>query len=131
MVNLSPLGLGGGEIILVLALLLVLVGAKWLPYIAGRLGRGLMDGLFEFRKASREIAQDLDKESFDTGRNLGGIYGNPATQAIAPDNQVAELYRPAALGERPFDYRQYTKRWKSFARMIARIVRRVFSGFLK
>jgi len=96
-----------------------------------RLGRGLLDGLFEFRKATRQIAADLDKAAFHTGRNLGGIYGNPATQAITPDNQVAELYSPAALGERPFDYRRYTNRWKSFARMIARIARQLLSTFLK
>ena len=130
MVNLSRFGLGGGEIILILAMMMILAGAKWLPNIAGRLGRGLMDGLFEFRKASREVAEDLDKEAFDTGRNLGGICGSPATQAVTPDNQVAELYRPAAFGEQPFDYRRYTNRWRSLARMIARM-RRLLCGFLK
>src|SRR5690242_20995898 len=90
--------LGGGEMILILALMMVLFGAKWLPHIA----RGLGEGFLEFRKATREVAQDIDKDAFDAGRGLGGINGNPATQAITPDNQMAELYSPAVFGERPF-----------------------------
>ena len=119
--------LGGGEIILVLALMMVLVGAKWLPNIA----RGLGAGLFEFRKATREVAEDLDEEGFDAGRSLGGINGSPALQAITSHNTVAELYSPAALGERPFNYQRYANRWKAFARLIHAIVQRSFTAFHK
>jgi len=125
----SLFNLGGGEIILLLGLLMVLVGAKWLPLLSGRLGRALLEGLFEFRKGSRQAAEDLDKEAFDTGRNLGGIYGNPAVQAITPGNQVAELYDPAVFGERPFYYQRLSNRWKAFVRMITRIVRWLLSAF--
>jgi sec-independent protein translocase protein TatA len=118
--------LGGGEIILVLALMMILVAGKWLPHIARGLGAGFLDGLFEFRKASREVAEDVDKEAFDAGRSLGGVNGSPAAQAITADNRVGELYSPAVFGERPFNYRRYVNRWKSLTRMIARMVRRFF-----
>src|SRR5260370_29365010 len=83
--------LGGGEIILILALVVILFGAKTFP----DLRRGLGRGLFEFRKSSREIADAMDDEAGKAGRSLGGIYGKPAAQALTPDNQVAELYDPA------------------------------------
>jgi sec-independent protein translocase protein TatA len=78
--------LGDGEIILILALLIILFGAKKLPEIAKGLGRGL----FEFRKA-------VDDEATEAGRSLGGIYGKPAAEALTADNHVAELYDPAVL----------------------------------
>ena len=75
---------GGAELILILTLLIILFNAKKLPELAKGLGRGL----FQFRKA-------IDDESTEAGRNLGGIYGKPAAQALTLDNQVAELYDPA------------------------------------
>jgi sec-independent protein translocase protein TatA len=80
------MNLGGWEIILILALVLILFGARKLPELTKGLGRGL----FEFRKR-------IDDESAEAGRSLGGIYGKPAAEAITTDNQVAELYDPAVL----------------------------------
>jgi sec-independent protein translocase protein TatA len=82
--------LGGGEIILILALALILLGAKKLP----ELNRGLGQGLSLFRKATRHVADAIDGEASEAGRSVGGIYGKPATQALRPDNQVAEVYDP-------------------------------------
>lgn len=76
----------GAEIVLILALILILLGSRKLPALA----KGLSHGLFEFRKA-------IDNESAEAGRSLGGIYGKQATEALTPDNQVAELYDPAVL----------------------------------
>lgn len=83
---LALFNLGGGEIILILALVLILIGAEELPYLARRLGRGL----FSFRDAA-------DDESSAAGRSVGGIFGKRAAQALTSDNKVAELYDPAAL----------------------------------
>ena len=47
--------LGGGEIILVLALVLILFGAKKLPELA----KGLGTGIKEFKKATREVTDEL------------------------------------------------------------------------
>jgi sec-independent protein translocase protein TatA len=92
-VMLAEYNLGGGEIILILALVLILYGAKRIP----ELGRGLGRGIFEFRKAIKEVTDEVDGAASDAGQSLGGIYGKPAGEALTPDNQVAELYEPAAL----------------------------------
>lgn len=83
---LAQFNLGGGEIILVLALVVILFGAKKLP----ELSKGLGLGILMFRDAADDVASDA-------GRSVGGIYGKPGAQALTPDNQVAELYDPAVL----------------------------------
>ena len=47
--------LGGGEIILILALVLILFGAKKLPELA----KGLGQGIKEFKKATRDVTNEL------------------------------------------------------------------------
>src|SRR6476646_1190676 len=47
--------LGGGEIILILALVLILFGAKKLPELA----KGLGTGIKEFKKATREVTDEM------------------------------------------------------------------------
>ena len=93
--NLSVFALlfGGWEIAFMLAVVLILVGAKGLRGIA----RGLGGGFSQFRKAVGEVTKDLDNEAHDAGESLGGIYGKPAAQALTPDNQTAELYDPVAF----------------------------------
>ena len=92
-VTLALFGLGGGEIVLILALMLILVGARKLP----ELGRGLGRGVAEFRRATRQVTDEMDEAASEAGRSVGGICGKPAAEALTPDNQVAELYDPAAL----------------------------------
>ena len=62
--------LGGGEIILVLALVLILFGAKKLPELA----KGLGTGIKEFKKATREVTDEIQNASSET----------PAKPAPAP-----------------------------------------------
>src|SRR5262249_18551975 len=78
--------LGAWEIVLILAVLLILIGARKLPEIAKWLG----DGFSHFR-------DEMDSQAHDAGRSLGGIYGKPAAEALTPGNKTAELYDPAAL----------------------------------
>ena len=54
--------LGGGEIILILALVLILFGAKKLPELA----KGLGTGIKEFKKATREVTDEVQKAADDT-----------------------------------------------------------------
>jgi len=75
---LGVFNLGGGEVILILALILILYGANYLP------------GLTKW----------IDQSAQDTGRTFGGIYGSPAAQALTPENQTGELYDPAAFHRR-------------------------------
>jgi sec-independent protein translocase protein TatA len=80
--------LGSGELVLILAILVILLGARKLPEVAKALG----EGFSHFR-------DEMDSLAHDAGRSLGGIYGKPAAEALTPENQTAELYNPAALQE--------------------------------
>jgi sec-independent protein translocase protein TatA len=92
-VMLALFNLGGREIVLMLALVLILFGARKLP----ELGRGLRRGIFEFREATKRVTDEIDEAASEAGRSVGGIYGKAAAQALTPDNQVAEMYKPAVL----------------------------------
>jgi len=85
--------LGGGEIILIIALVIILFAAKNLPEITRGMGKGISD----FRNASRSFLDEIDEGAEGAGKSLGGIYGKPAVEALTPDNQTAELYDPAVL----------------------------------
>jgi sec-independent protein translocase protein TatA len=52
---LAIFGMGGGEIILILVVVLLLFGAKKMPELA----RGLGQGIREFKKASREVTEEI------------------------------------------------------------------------
>src|SRR4029077_1109681 len=54
--------LGGGEIILILALILILFGAKKLPELA----KGLGQGIKEFKKATREVTEEVSNSLEET-----------------------------------------------------------------
>ena len=54
--------LGGGEIILILALVLILFGAKKLPELA----KGLGQGIKEFKKATREVTDEVTASMNET-----------------------------------------------------------------
>src|SRR5512143_1143901 len=54
-VMLGLFNLGGGEIILILALILILFGAKKLPELA----KGLGQGIKEFKKATKEVTDEV------------------------------------------------------------------------
>lgn len=53
--------LGGGEIILILALILILFGARKLPELA----KGLGQGIKEFKKATREVTDEIQTAAND------------------------------------------------------------------
>jgi len=55
--TLAWLGLSGGELILVLVVILVLFGAKRIPEFAKGLGKGIT----EFKKASREVTDEIER----------------------------------------------------------------------
>ncbi|MBL9128214.1 MAG: twin-arginine translocase TatA/TatE family subunit [Verrucomicrobiales bacterium] len=50
-------GLGWGEVVLILAVVLLLFGAKKLPELA----RGLGQGIKEFKKATHDVQQDIQR----------------------------------------------------------------------
>ena len=86
----------GGEIAAVIAIVLMLFGSRRFPDFR----RGLRQGIWEFRNASRGVRGELDQLAGDAGKSLGGIDGKPAHEALTPDNQTVELYDPAVMRDR-------------------------------
>lgn len=58
---LAVFGLGGWEVVLILAVVLILFGAKRLPELA----RGLGSGIKEFKKATREVTEEIQNVAED------------------------------------------------------------------
>jgi sec-independent protein translocase protein TatA len=56
-ITLAVLGLGGGELVLVVVAILILFGAKRIPEFAKGLGKGIS----EFKKASREVTDEIER----------------------------------------------------------------------
>jgi sec-independent protein translocase protein TatA len=51
--------IGGGSLLLIFVVILLLFGAKGIPELAKGLGRGLT----EFRKATKEIQEEIDSDN--------------------------------------------------------------------
>jgi sec-independent protein translocase protein TatA len=66
--------LGGWEIVLILAVVLILFGAKKLPELA----KGLGQGIKEFKKASREVTEEIQGAMEDDN------YSAPPPKKIEP-----------------------------------------------
>jgi sec-independent protein translocase protein TatA len=76
--------LGGWEIILILAVVLILFGAKKLPELA----KGLGTGIKEFKKATREVTDEISTAMEDTSppvqpKRLPANGTQPTTQVEA------------------------------------------------
>ena len=112
--------LGGWEIVLIIAIILIIFGARNLSNISW----GLKNGWFEFRKAARD---EMDEMAKDAGRSLGGIYGKRGAEAITPDNQIAELYEPEVFRRRVAEGLKSRKGWRrTLQRFLARMWRFVW-----
>jgi sec-independent protein translocase protein TatA len=59
---LAVLGMSGGELIIIFAVILVLFGAKKIPDFA----KGLGQGIKEFKKASREVQDELERAASES-----------------------------------------------------------------
>jgi sec-independent protein translocase protein TatA len=69
---------GGWQVILILAVILILFGAKKIPELA----KGLGQGIKEFKKATKEVTDEINNASNDTPP------ANPQPQA--PANTMAQ-----------------------------------------
>jgi sec-independent protein translocase protein TatA len=79
--ELALFNLGGGEIILLLAIVLILFGAKKIPELA----KGLGQGIKEFKKATQDVTDEMHN----------AINDNPSAQKrVAPPATVATETQP-------------------------------------
>jgi len=69
--------LGGWEIVLILAVVLILFGAKRLPELA----KGLGTGIKEFKKATREVTEEVYNAMDETPTPQKRLPSNLPTQA--------------------------------------------------
>ena len=67
--------LGGWEIVLILAVVLILFGAKKLPELA----KGLGTGIKEFKKATREVTDEVTSAMDETPLPQRRLPTNPPT----------------------------------------------------
>ena len=89
-VMLGLFNLGGGEIILILALVLILFGAKKLPELA----KGLGTGIKEFKNATRGVTDEMHMAMAEAPR--------PAPRSLrpaAPQPEAQPTVLPPAPGE--------------------------------
>jgi sec-independent protein translocase protein TatA len=81
---LALFNLGGGEIILILALVLILFGARKLPELA----KGLGTGIKEFKKATREVTDEVSSAMDDNPpRTSPPPKSLPPADGAHPENQ--------------------------------------------
>jgi sec-independent protein translocase protein TatA len=90
--TLLAFGIGPWEVILILVVVLVLFGAKKLPELA----KGLGQGIKEFKKASKEVQDDLQRaieedapSSSSPRRQVGATPASTPTPAAPPANPPA------------------------------------------
>jgi sec-independent protein translocase protein TatA len=69
--------LGGWEIILILAVVLILFGAKKLPELA----KGLGTGIKEFKKATKEVTDEVQNAANETPAQQNKLPQNAQPQA--------------------------------------------------
>jgi sec-independent protein translocase protein TatA len=82
--------LGGGEVILIFAVILLLFGAKKLPELA----KGLGTGIKEFKKATRDVTDEMHNAMNDTPappqKTIPPATVPNQTQPVAPQPPPAE-----------------------------------------
>jgi len=76
--TLAIFNLGGGEIILILAIVLILFGAKKLPELA----KGLGQGIKEFKKATHNVSEGMRDAMAESNPNVPTRF-EPATVVTA------------------------------------------------
>src|SRR5258708_6299008 len=85
--------LGGGEIILILALILILFGARKLPELA----KGLGQGIKEFKKATKEVtdevSQAMEEKPPPPQKRLPST---PTPNTETPEHHIASQSSPGA-----------------------------------
>lgn len=82
--NMLMFGLGWGEIVLIIAVLLLFFGAKKLPELA----KGLGQGIKEFKKASTDMQQEFQRSVEDTHTHqVQQVAPTPAPAAAAEQSK--------------------------------------------
>ena len=106
--------IGGWEMLMIVAVALVLLGAKKLPNLINGMGAGIS-----------RFTNELDRQAHDVGASAGGIFGKPAAEALTCDNQTAEFYNPDLL-QRPGSHKFRRNHLRILLRRLWRSIRKRF-----
>ena len=87
--------LGGWEIVLILAVVLILFGAKKLPELA----KGLGSGIKEFKKATRDVTDEIHSAMEDTTPHSPPPKRLPSTEA-EPHVEPQPTVSPSSPGNK-------------------------------
>lgn len=87
---LAVFGLGGWEVILILAVVLILFGAKKLPELA----KGLGQGIREFKKASNEVTSELQRAAAADEHTQAQVPYRPADKIVEAKTVEASAAHP-------------------------------------
>jgi sec-independent protein translocase protein TatA len=88
--------LGGMEIILILALVLILFGAKKLPELA----KGLGQGIKEFKKATREVTDEIQSSMDETPTPAKRLPSNDTQAPTSSQPQQQQTVPQASPGSK-------------------------------
>ena len=91
-IMLGLFNLGGGEIILILALILILFGAKKLPELA----KGLGQGIKEFKKATKEVTEEVSQAMEEQPSPPKRLPSGTVANSETPEHQIASQSSPGA-----------------------------------
>ena len=86
---------GGWEIVLILAVVLILFGAKKLPELA----KGLGQGIKEFKKASREVQEEINsavEAEPEPPRKTSYTNAKPLPEAAKPESETASAVQQSS-----------------------------------
>jgi sec-independent protein translocase protein TatA len=83
---LALFNLGGGEIILILAIVLILFGAKKLPELA----KGLGQGIKEFKKATHNVSEGMREAMAESHPTVPRRFAPAAIAPTAPESAVTQ-----------------------------------------
>lgn len=86
-IMLGLFNVGGGEIILILAIVLILFGAKKLPELA----KGLGQGIREFKKATDNASEGLREAVSESAPMTPRRLAPPTTSSTAPEGAVSQV----------------------------------------
>ena len=88
--------IGGWEIVLILAVVLILFGAKKLPELA----KGLGQGIKEFKKATREVTDELNNAMDENPPQQQRRLPPANVEAEAPHSTVSQTASTPAPGSK-------------------------------
>ena len=80
----AAFGIGGMEVVLILAVILILFGAKKIPELA----KGLGSGIKEFKKATKEVTDEIHNSTDTTTTTV------TPSQKLPPANTAAQSQPP-------------------------------------